>query len=58
MIKKIKKWNWMLFLVVICTAEIGALSNTNIESIGDALLIGLIPGLVFGLPLAILTRKT
>lgn len=48
----------MLFLVVICTAEIGALSNTNIESIGDALLIGLIPGLVFGLPLAILTRKT
>lgn len=47
----------MLFLVVICTAEIGALSNANIESISDALLIGLIPGLVFGLPLAILTRK-
>jgi hypothetical protein len=52
-----ENWNWMLFLVVICTAEIGALSNANIESISDALLIGLIPGLVFGLPLAILTRK-
>ena len=53
---KIKKWNWTLFLVIICTAEMGAMGNKNIESISSAFLFGLIAGTVLGLPLAILTK--
>jgi energy-converting hydrogenase Eha subunit H len=53
---KIKKWNWTLFLVIICTAEMGAMGNKNIESISSAFLFGLVAGTILGLPLAILTK--
>lgn len=53
---KIKKWNWALFLVIICTAEMGAMGNKNIESISSAFLFGLVAGTILGLPLAILTK--
>ena len=53
---KMKKWNWTLFLVIICTAEMGAMGNKNIESISSAFLFGLIAGTILGLPLAILTK--
>lgn len=55
-LNKIKKWNWTLFLVIICTAEMGAMGNKNIESIGNAFLFGLVAGTILGLPLAILTE--
>lgn len=55
-VDKIKKWNWSLFVVIFCTAEIGALTNKSCESIGSALLFGLIMGIVIGLPMAILTK--
>jgi hypothetical protein len=54
---KIKKWNWSLFFVIICVSEIGTLLNKNIEAISEALLVGLITGIVFGLPIAIITRS-
>ena len=53
---EIKKWNWTLFLVIICTAEMGAMGNKNIESISTAFLFGLVAGTILGLPLAILTK--
>lgn len=53
---RIKKWNWTLFLVIICVAEMGAMGNKNIESISSAFLFGLIAGTILGLPLAILTK--
>ena len=56
MIKKIKKINWSLFLVVICTAEIGAMGNDSFKSISSAFLFGLLAGTIIGLPLAIITK--
>lgn len=53
---KVKKWNWTLFVVIICTAEMGAMGNKNIESISSAFLFGLISGAILGIPLAILTK--
>lgn len=53
---KIKKWNWSLFFVVICTSEMGAMGNKNIESISSAFLFGLVAGTILGLPMAILTK--
>lgn len=52
-----KKWNWTLFFVVLCTAEIGAMANENIESIGGSFLFGLIAGTILGLPMAIITKN-
>jgi hypothetical protein len=56
LLTEIKKWNWTLFLVIICTAEMGAMGNKNIESISTAFLFGLAAGTILGLPLAILTK--
>lgn len=56
MLTEIKKWNWPLFVVIICTAEVGAMGNKNIESYGNAFLFGLVAGTILGLPLAILTK--
>lgn len=53
---EMKKWNWTLFVVIICTAEMGAMGNKNIESISSAFLFGLVAGTILGLPMAILTK--
>ena len=53
----IKKWNWTIFFIAVCVAEIGAISNKNIENIGLALFIGLLCGIVFGLPMAIMSKQ-
>lgn len=53
---RIKKWNWTVFFVLICTCLIGALQNQNIETTSQALLFGLIAGICLGLPTAIITR--
>ncbi len=55
-LQAIKKWNWTLFLVMMCTAMIGAMQNKNVESFKEAFVLGLIGGFVFGLPWAILSR--
>jgi len=54
--RKIKKWNWTLFVVVLCIFEISALTNTSITNTSAALLFGLIAAVLFGLPMAILTK--
>ena len=52
-----KRWNWSLLLVIICVSEIGALQNMNFNNLLNALLFGLIAGIIIGLPFAILTRE-
>jgi predicted ABC-type sugar transport system permease subunit len=52
-----KKWNWSLFLIILCVGNIGALSNKNFETIPIALLFGTAFGLVFGLLMAYITRE-
>lgn len=52
-----KNWNWALFVVVLCIAEIGAIGNDSVDSIAQQLIFGLIMGVIFGIPLAYLTRE-
>jgi len=54
--KYIKKWNWSLFVVVLCLSEIGALTNKSFKNVDEALIIGLIFAILLGIPMAILTR--
>jgi hypothetical protein len=56
MLEKIKKWNGALFIVVFCTCLIGGLLNKSFVKIEEGLLFGAICGLIFGIPMAILTR--
>lgn len=56
MLNKIKKWNWGGFFAILCVAEIGALSNKSIPTITEALIVGLIFGILMGLPIAIITK--
>lgn len=56
MLIEIKKWNWPLFVVIICTSVIGAMGNKNIESYSTDFLFGLVAGTLLGLPMAILTK--
>ncbi len=52
-----KNWNWTFFIIIFCTAMLGAMSNESVKSIMDALLLGSILGVIAGLPMAYLTRK-
>jgi len=54
--KKIKKWNWTVFVVCMSGAMIGSLSNHNMRCTNDAILFGLLGGLLVGLPAAFFTR--
>lgn len=51
-----KDWNWELFAVIICITTIGTLMNDSIETICNALLIGVTIGFVIGLPMAYFTK--
>lgn len=53
---EIKKWNWTVFIVMVCTGELGALSNKTFHSINQALIFGLIIGSIMGLLMAIITK--
>lgn len=47
-----KKWNWTLGLVVFCMSFFGSLANPNYTSISDALIVGGIMGVIFGIIMA------
>lgn len=51
-----KKWNWSGFVVTMLICLMGAMGNKSCKSLGDAFLLGIIGGVVFGLPIAILTK--
>lgn len=57
MINKIKKWNWSIYIFILCICILGSLSNKNYENLFHAFIFGLIFGNVFGLFMAILTRE-
>ena len=47
---KIKKWNWLLFIVTLLTCCMGALVNKSITNLND----GMIMVMVFGIPIGLL----
>lgn len=51
-----KKWNWSLFLVIACLSYAGSLMNKNNVAIMDAFVIGSVFTIIFGLPLAYITK--
>ena len=53
---KIKKWNWSGFIFVMLICLMGAMSNKNCKTIGEAFILGIIGGVLFGLPIAIITK--
>lgn len=55
--KNVKNWNWGSFLFILLIGLLGALSNKNIPSTIDAIIFGLIIGVVVGLPIAYEGRK-
>ena len=55
-INYIKSLNWTLLFVCICMTTLGAASNENFHSISIVLLVGLVSGIIFGLPMAIIGR--
>jgi hypothetical protein len=56
MINKMKKWNWTLFVVIMCVSGAGALGNKGFTSIKQALFISCCIGLPLGLAAAYETR--
>ena len=54
---ELSRWNWSLFFVILCMSFAGGLSNKNCARISDSLILGLIGGILFGLPMAILTKE-
>lgn len=52
-----KRWNWKLFLLIICCSLIAAISNESLKSYNDILIVGFGFGIPVGLIWAFLTRK-
>lgn len=52
-----KNWDWGTFLFMVSISMVGVLSNTSIEALSSAVVIGLIVGVAIGLPVAYLNRK-
>ena len=55
--KSIKNWNWSGFLFILILCELGALSNKSIKNTNEALLFGLIVGIIVGIPIAIISKE-
>lgn len=51
-----KKWNWALFVVIICVCCIGALGNKNTPDIKSAFILASVFGIPLGLFMAWLTK--
>lgn len=57
MIQKLKKWNWNIFWTVFAIACLGATSNDTIHTLADGVILAVGATLIFGLPMAYITRN-
>lgn len=56
MISNLKKWNWTLFIIIMCCAYCGVCCNHSISDIKTVFIIGTLLGLPFGLIWAYLAK--
>ena len=57
MIKKLRKWSWTAFWVIMVISYLGAVSNENLKTVTQILVLGTSAGLSFGLIMAFITRS-
>lgn len=57
MFDKLKKWNWKLFFILLCGGTLAGASNANFSDIRVGAVFGLLVGIVFGIPMAYMTKK-